>query len=169
MLRIGSVVLDPYFPSKYLFWKKNKSSEFLLKSRIHSNNIEKLLAKIDREFKKITDSLAEELTNLDKSLGRLNYFKKFYDLYSICLLEICNEIQLFGLDYFCVLLLKLFSCFKLFLIFFMKYNSQFLNMRNSVDSDLEIGIWYRKTKILIFLLKKNLKTLNIPMKRKFRI
>ena len=86
------------------------------------------------------NSLPNDFKNSDISIEKLSYFKRFNDLYSICLIEICSEIQFFGLDYLCILLLKLFNCFKLQQLFFMKYNTEYLNLRNELESELEKGI-----------------------------
>lgn len=54
--------------------------------------MEKLIKKIDRELKKSINSTANEIEISNESV---NYMKKYFEMYEVCLLKICEKLKLF--------------------------------------------------------------------------
>lgn len=77
--------------------------------------------------------------DITTALERISYMRRFFDIYSVCLLELCNEMNLFGLDHIAILLIRLFNSFKLQIAQFNKFNYAFLTLRSSLDASLDTG------------------------------
>ena len=98
-----------------------------------SKSVEKiqiLLELLDKEFKKkfnITNNL-----NLDVEITQEYLFglKKFYQFYLLCLVELCNKINHFGLGFLSVTIMQMFQTFRVNMAFFMKFNIFFFKMKN---------------------------------------
>lgn len=103
----------------------------------HAEKIEKLLFVIAREFSKKFGADIEDKKIMDMNFERLTNFKKFHDLFNICLLEICHQLQLFGVNFLGMLILKLFNAFKKQFVYFISFNIAFLKMRNTLEADVE--------------------------------
>ena len=70
--------------------------------------LDRLMNRVDREFKK---------KSYDTNLGgsHSEYFRllrQFYDLYQLCLVELCSELKNYQLEFIGVSLFKLFASFK---------------------------------------------------------
>lgn len=77
--------------------------------------------------------------DLLNSLEKLAIFRRFFKVYSLCAVEICNEMHCAGLDHFAIVIFRLFSSFKLQLASFLGFNQKFLSLREKFESSLEIG------------------------------
>lgn len=89
-----------------------------------------LLELLDKEFKK-KFNISENLT-LDSKITQeyLSSLKKFYQFYLLCLMELCNKINHYGLGFLSVILIQMFQTFRVNMAFFMKFNIFFFEMKN---------------------------------------
>ena len=89
----------------------------------HVSKIEELLEVINNDFQKRMRLLFEK--DFDSTVIFIHQLKHFLNLYNICLLEICHELQFIGLDYFPKPILKLFQSFKMQSACFLRFNISF--------------------------------------------
>jgi len=89
----------------------------------HVGKIEELLEVINNDFQKRITLIPE--TGLDFTITFIQQLKHFLNLYSLCLLEICHELQFIGLDFFPRPILKLFQSFKMQSAFFLRFQISF--------------------------------------------
>ena len=53
--------------------------------------------------------------------------KKYLEIYSICLLEICDELCVYDLEIISFVIMKFFHSFKLHMVYFLKFNLDFFH------------------------------------------
>ena len=97
----------------------------------HVIKVEDLLEMINNDFKKRVMNPDND-KDLDLTTNFITQLKHYSNLYTICLLEICHELQFIGLDFFPRAVFKLFQSFKIHSSYFFKLHIKFF-IKNKLD------------------------------------
>jgi len=110
---------------------------FSYRSAKHLTKIEDLLENINNDFKKRVLNFEKE--HEEFSTNFITQLKQYSKLYTLCMYEICHELQTIGLDFFSRTLFKLFQSFKVHSACFLKYHIFFFQ-RNQSSGNEELQI-----------------------------
>ena len=99
----------------------------------HSVKLNKLLDRIKKEF---ADNIDQKTVDFSSPLKTLLILKKTHEITTICFIELCNDLQLSGLDFLSIPFLKLFNLIKWEAINWIKFHNYFVTVRSTLEREL---------------------------------